>query len=99
MRLHQRVVAAGLEFSHRARRGRSAAEPDGECTGGRVEPTLPHEVTTALAQFKSAVRPLVEGLRLVNSPAEIEMPRHSARFFAAKGVEHTSFTTRGTVSA
>jgi Xaa-Pro dipeptidase len=51
-----------------------------------VEPTLPAEVLHTLAERRPAILPLVERLRLVKSPAEIEMLRHAARY-ADLGVE------------
>jgi Xaa-Pro dipeptidase len=51
-----------------------------------VEPTLPLEVYRAVADRKPTALPLVERLRLVKSPAEIEMLRHAARY-ADLGVE------------
>jgi Xaa-Pro aminopeptidase len=44
-----------------------------------VEPTLPAEIRSALSVLEPAVLPLVERLRLVKSPAEIEPLRHAAR--------------------
>ena len=51
-----------------------------------VEPTLPAEIGSVLAERQPAVLPLVERLRLVKSPAEIELLRHAARY-ADLGVE------------
>lgn len=51
-----------------------------------VEPSLSAEVLQTLASRRTAILPLVERLRLVKSPAEIEMLRHAARF-ADLGVE------------
>ncbi len=51
-----------------------------------IEPTLPAEVSSVLADRHPAVLPLVERLRLVKSPAEIELLRHAARY-ADLGVE------------
>jgi Xaa-Pro dipeptidase len=51
-----------------------------------VEPTLPAEVLQTLADRRPTVLPLVERLRLVKSPAEIEMLRYAARY-ADLGVE------------
>ncbi|MGD8904124.1 MAG: Xaa-Pro peptidase family protein [Anaerolineae bacterium] len=51
-----------------------------------IEPTLPAEVSMVLADRQPAVLPLVEELRLVKSPAEIELLRHAARY-ADMGVE------------
>ena len=45
-----------------------------------VEPTLPAEIMAELAGFRPAVWPLVERLRLVKSPAEIERLRQAARY-------------------
>ena len=42
-----------------------------------VEPTLPAEIGAVLADLDPAVLPLVERLRLVKSPAEIELLRHA----------------------
>jgi len=51
-----------------------------------IEPSLPAEVGLVLADRQPAVLPLVEQLRLVKSPAEIELLRHAARY-ADLGVE------------
>ena len=51
-----------------------------------IEPTLPAEIVDLLADLRPAVLPLVERLRLVKSPAEIELLRHAARY-ADLGVE------------
>jgi Xaa-Pro aminopeptidase len=51
-----------------------------------IEPTLPAEVGSVLAGLQPAVLPLVERLRLIKSPAEIELLRHAARY-ADLGVE------------
>jgi Xaa-Pro dipeptidase len=51
-----------------------------------IEPTLPAEIVEVLAGLQPAVLPLVERLRLVKSPAEIELLRHAARY-ADLGVE------------
>lgn len=51
-----------------------------------VEPTLPAENLSALHELNPAVLPLVERLRLVKSPAEIDLLRHAARY-ADLGVE------------
>ena len=51
-----------------------------------VEPALPLEIAQALVDIEPAVVPLVERLRLVKSPAEIERLRHAARY-ADLGVE------------
>lgn len=51
-----------------------------------VEPTLPAEVLHVLDGRYPAILPLVERLRLVKSPAEIDMLRHADRF-ADLGVE------------
>jgi Xaa-Pro dipeptidase len=45
-----------------------------------IEPTLPAEIVEVLADLRPAVLPLVERLRLVKSPAEIELLRHAARY-------------------
>ncbi len=45
-----------------------------------VEPTLPQEIGQALAAMNPTVLPLVERMRLVKSPAEVEMLRHAARY-------------------
>jgi Xaa-Pro dipeptidase len=57
-----------------------------------VEPTLPLEVWQAIADLQPLMLPLVERLRLVKSPAEIEMLRHAARY-ADLGVERAIGTT------
>jgi Xaa-Pro dipeptidase len=51
-----------------------------------IEPTLPAEIGAVLADLQPAVLPLVERLRLVKSPAEIELLRYAARY-ADLGVE------------
>jgi Xaa-Pro dipeptidase len=51
-----------------------------------VEPTLPAEILASLAGRQPAILPLVDRLRLVKSPAEIEMLRHAAGY-ADLGVE------------
>jgi Xaa-Pro dipeptidase len=51
-----------------------------------IEPTLPAEISSVLADLEPAVLPLVERLRLVKSPAEIELLRYAARY-ADLGVE------------
>jgi Xaa-Pro dipeptidase len=45
-----------------------------------VEPTLPLEIYERLKGFSVAVKPLVEQLRLVKSPAEIDMIRQAAKY-------------------
>lgn len=51
-----------------------------------VETTLPAEILGALTGLNPIVLPLVERLRLVKSPAEIELLRHAARY-AGLGVQ------------
>jgi Xaa-Pro dipeptidase len=62
-----------------------------------VEPGLPLEVSQVLADLKPVVLPLVERLRLVKSPAEVEMLRHAARY-ADMGVERALKTAYHGVS-
>jgi len=45
-----------------------------------IEPTLPQEIAAVLAAFQPQVIGLVEQLRLVKSPAEIDMLRQAARY-------------------
>lgn len=45
-----------------------------------VEPALPQEIAGRLAHLSPRTLPLVEELRLVKSPAEVEMIRHTARY-------------------
>ena len=45
-----------------------------------VEPTLPQEITDHLGDFKPATLGLVEDLRLVKSPAEVEKLRQAAHY-------------------
>ena len=51
-----------------------------------IEPTLPAEIGSVLADLEPAVLPLVERLRLTKSSAEIELLRYAARY-ADLGVE------------
>jgi len=53
-----------------------------------VEPSLPQEVSRHLSGFLPRVLPLVEELRLVKSPAEVEKIRQAARY-ADLGVRKT----------
>jgi Xaa-Pro dipeptidase len=48
------------------------------CLG--IEPTLPQEVAIRLGAFQPQVRGLVEELRLVKSPAEVDMLRQAAHY-------------------
>lgn len=48
------------------------------CLG--VEPTLPQEIAAHLESFAPRILPLVEELRMVKSPAEVEMIRQAARY-------------------
>jgi Xaa-Pro dipeptidase len=52
----------------------------GNISGLGVEPTLPQEIGTALQSSSPKVVPLVEELRLVKSPAEVQMIRQAARY-------------------
>lgn len=45
-----------------------------------VEPTLPQEIAVFLSALGPRVLPLVEHLRLVKSPAEVDMLRQAARY-------------------
>jgi Xaa-Pro dipeptidase len=45
-----------------------------------VEPTTPMEIHEQLKSFSVAVRPLVEQLRVVKSPAEVDMIRQASRY-------------------
>lgn len=45
-----------------------------------IEPSVPMEIASRLSELAPKVLPLVEELRVVKSPAEIEMLRHAARF-------------------
>jgi Xaa-Pro dipeptidase len=45
-----------------------------------VEPTLPQEIAVQLQGLGPCVLPLLEGLRLVKSPAEVEMLRQAAGY-------------------
>jgi Xaa-Pro dipeptidase len=45
-----------------------------------VEPTTPMEIHEQLKSFSVVVRPLVEQLRLVKSPAEVDMIRQASRY-------------------
>jgi Xaa-Pro aminopeptidase len=45
-----------------------------------VEPTLPQEIAVQLQSLRPRVLPLVEGLRLVKSPAEVQMLRQAAHY-------------------
>jgi len=45
-----------------------------------LEPALPAEIGSHLQELSPQVLPLVEELRLVKSPAEVEMLRHAARY-------------------
>jgi len=45
-----------------------------------VEPTMPMEIQEHLKSFSVAVRSLVEQLRLVKSPAEVDMVRQASRY-------------------
>lgn len=64
--------------------GQGWAERLGEVLGGvtklGVEPSLPQEIALCLAGYAPQVLPLIEGLRLVKSPAEVEMIRQAAHY-------------------
>jgi Xaa-Pro dipeptidase len=45
-----------------------------------IEPTLPQEIAVPLKDLGPRVLPLVEGLRMVKSPAEVGMLRQAARY-------------------
>jgi Xaa-Pro dipeptidase len=45
-----------------------------------IEPSLSQEISSRLSSFALQVLPLVEGLRVVKSPAELEMIRTTARY-------------------
>lgn len=45
-----------------------------------VEPGLSQEIATRLQPHPLVVQPLIEEMRLVKSPAEVEMIRHAARY-------------------
>jgi Xaa-Pro aminopeptidase len=51
-----------------------------------IEPTLPQEISMQLGSFHPQVHGLVEELRLVKSPAEVEMLRQSA-YYADLGMQ------------
>jgi Xaa-Pro dipeptidase len=51
-----------------------------------VEPSLPQEIAVQIQALAPRVLPLVEGLRLRKSPAEVEMLRQAARY-ADRGME------------
>lgn len=51
-----------------------------------IEPTQPQEITWMIKHYSPRPHSLVEDLRLVKSPAEVEMLRHAARY-ADLGVE------------
>jgi len=52
-----------------------------------VEPTVRREITDQLEDFSLRTEPLVEKLRLIKSPAEVEMIKHAASY-ADLGVKH-----------
>ncbi len=52
-----------------------------------VEPTVRREITDQLEGFSLRTEPLVEKLRLIKSPAEVEMIKRAARY-ADLGVKH-----------
>jgi Xaa-Pro dipeptidase len=62
-----------------------------------VEPTLPVEVWRNLADLQPRIVPLVDQLRLIKSPAEIEMIRYAAHY-ADMGVERVLRTAYSGVS-
>lgn len=62
-----------------------------------AEPGLPFEAFQVVADLKPAVLPLVERLRLLKSPAEVEMLRRAARY-ADMGVERALKTAYHGVS-
>lgn len=45
-----------------------------------IEPTLPQEIAACIAEYQPAVLPLVEDLRLVKSPYEVEKLRQAAKY-------------------
>lgn len=45
-----------------------------------IEPSLPQEIAAQIQGLRPRVLPLVEGLRLVKSPAEVQMLRQAARY-------------------
>ncbi|MFH1982405.1 MAG: Xaa-Pro peptidase family protein [Pseudomonadota bacterium] len=45
-----------------------------------IEPAMPMEIAQALSSISPVVAPLVEGLRLIKSPAEIAMLRKASRY-------------------
>jgi Xaa-Pro dipeptidase len=49
-------------------------------SGLSVEPSVPQEIAVHLGEWQPQVRGLVEELRLVKSPAEVEMLRQAARY-------------------
>jgi Xaa-Pro aminopeptidase len=51
-----------------------------DTSGLGIEPTLPQEIASQLGDFHPQVKPLLEELRLVKSPAEVEMLRQSAHY-------------------
>ncbi len=51
-----------------------------------VEPSLPQEIATQLQAFNPQVHPLLEQLRLVKSPAEVNMLRQAAHY-VCQGME------------
>jgi Xaa-Pro aminopeptidase len=52
----------------------------GNLSGLGVEPTLPQEIGAVLQSFSPRCLPLVEELRLIKSPAEVQMIRQAARY-------------------
>ena len=62
-----------------------------------IEPSLTQEIAAVLSEFSPRVIPLVENLRLVKSPAEIEMLRIASRF-ADMGMEQIIRTAYSGVS-
>ncbi|MGD8626470.1 MAG: Xaa-Pro peptidase family protein [Anaerolineae bacterium] len=52
----------------------------GSTAGLGVEPTLPQEIAVQLSSLSPRVLPLIEELRLVKSPAEVEMLRRAAAY-------------------
>jgi Xaa-Pro aminopeptidase len=64
-----------------------------------VEPTLPSEVLQVLVSRRPAILPLVERLRLIKSPAEIEMLRHAARICRPRRRESPGCGLRGGLAA
>jgi Xaa-Pro dipeptidase len=62
-----------------------------------VEPTLTQEIAVVLADLSPCMLPLVEGLRLVKSPTEVQMLRQAA-YYADRGMARILATSYHGVS-